>query len=140
MCWNRNTLIFHSIFLSLCSASEEDLIGKRVALFSYGSGLAASMFSITVCPDESLRPGLTKILDYFKHVTKRLSSRIEVDPPKFVEALEVREKTHHLPNYTPVGSTEDLFPGTYYLTHVDDKFRRSYERKSPIKLPSCELI
>ena len=30
--------------------------------------------------------------------------------------------------YTPVGSTTELFPGTWFLTHVDDKHRRQYER------------
>lgn len=28
--------------------------------------------------------------------------------------------------YTPVGVTSDLFPGTWYLTAVDDKHRRQY--------------
>ena len=30
--------------------------------------------------------------------------------------------------YTPVGDTSDLFPGTWYLTEVDDKHRRKYSR------------
>ena len=28
-----------------------------------------------------------------------------------------------------MGSTELLFPGTWYLTHIDDMHRRRYERK-----------
>ena len=35
--------------------------------------------------------------------------------------------------YTPVGSTEDMFPGTWYVTHIDEMHRRTYERK-PLKL------
>ena len=31
--------------------------------------------------------------------------------------------------YTPVGSTEDIFPGTWYVTHIDEMHRRAYERK-----------
>lgn len=38
-------------------------------------------------------------------------------------------------NYVPRGSADDLFPGTWYLTRVDDKFRREYARR-PLGLPS----
>lgn len=31
--------------------------------------------------------------------------------------------------YIPRGSVEDLFPGTWYLTRVDDKHRREYARR-----------
>ena len=31
-------------------------------------------------------------------------------------------------SYTPHGSVEELFPGTWYLTRVDDKHRREYAR------------
>ena len=31
--------------------------------------------------------------------------------------------------YTPVGSLENLFPGTWYITHIDNMHRRSYARK-----------
>jgi len=31
--------------------------------------------------------------------------------------------------YSPVGKVEDLFPGTWYLLHIDEKHRRTYERK-----------
>jgi hydroxymethylglutaryl-CoA synthase len=41
----------------------------------------------------------------------------------------LREKAHLQKNYTPTGKTDGLFPGTYYLTNVDDMFRRSYEIK-----------
>lgn len=42
--------------------------------------------------------------------------------------MKLREQTHHLAPYQPVGSSAELFPGTYYLTAVDDKHRRGYER------------
>lgn len=38
-------------------------------------------------------------------------------------------------NYVPRGSADDLFPGTWYLTRVDDKFRREYARR-PLDLAS----
>jgi hydroxymethylglutaryl-CoA synthase len=44
--------------------------------------------------------------------------------------MQLREKTHNMKSYTPTGSLEldNMFPGTYYLVEVDDKFRRSYAR------------
>ena len=33
--------------------------------------------------------------------------------------------------YSPVGSVETLFPGTWYLTNIDSKHRRVYDRTSP---------
>lgn len=38
--------------MSCCSHSLSELSGRRVGLFSYGSGLAASMFSMKVCAIE----------------------------------------------------------------------------------------
>lgn len=41
----------------------------------------------------------------------------------------LRAKAHLQKDYTPLGSAETIFPGTYYLTSVDDMFRRNYEIK-----------
>ncbi len=42
--------------------------------------------------------------------------------------MKLREQTHHLAPYQPVGTPAELFPGTYFLTGIDDKHRRGYER------------
>jgi len=39
--------------------------------------------------------------------------------------------------YTPVASTEHLFPGTWYLVDVDDKHRRRYDRVPLSPEKSC---
>lgn len=41
----------------------------------------------------------------------------------------LREKAHLQKNYTPQGSIDTIASGTYYLTNVDDMFRRSYNIK-----------
>ena len=41
----------------------------------------------------------------------------------------LREHAHLKKDYSPQGSTEHLFPGTYYLTNIDGMFRRTYEIK-----------
>ena len=42
----------------------------------------------------------------------------------------LREKAHLKKNFSPAGAVETLAPGTYYLTEVDDMFRRKYEIKA----------
>jgi len=42
----------------------------------------------------------------------------------------LREKAHLKKNFTPAGNAETIVPGTYYLTNVDDMFRRKYEVKA----------
>jgi len=41
--------------------------------------------------------------------------------------LKWREEAYGKAPYTPKGKIEDLFPGTYYLTEIDEKYRRKYE-------------
>ncbi|TRY76140.1 hypothetical protein DNTS_002851 [Danionella cerebrum] len=59
----------------------------------------------------------------------RLDSRTKVSPAVFAENMKLREETHHLANYIPQGSVDELLPGTWYLTRVDEKHRRHYARR-----------
>jgi hypothetical protein len=47
-----------------------------------------------------------------------------------VQVCVLREKAHQKKNFTPEGSIDNLASGTYYLTEVDDMFRRKYEIKA----------
>jgi hydroxymethylglutaryl-CoA synthase len=110
----------------LSFVNSESLQGKRIVLFSYGSGLAASMFSVRVSgPVDHI---VSKL-----NIPNRLAARQKVTPETFDQTMQLREKTHHVKEYTPIGSLSDenLFPGTFYLDHVDDKYRRSYKRFMP---------
>ena len=112
------------------SQPESELINKRVVLFSYGSGLASSMFSLTVCPEPHLRAAFSRMRTSLLEVKHRLSLRIEVTPQTYVEILKTREQHCHAADYCPKCSSDELFPGTYYLDRVDEKFRRFYKKKS----------
>ena len=63
-------------------------------------------------------------------LTARLESREEVHPSELDMALDTRAGLHGAgAPYTPVYPTVGrLFPGTYYLKEIDDKWRRIYER------------
>jgi hydroxymethylglutaryl-CoA synthase len=43
---------------------------------------------------------------------------------------ELRKKAHLQKSYTPAGNPETIAKDTYYLTNVDDMFRRKYEIKA----------
>jgi len=92
-------------------------------MFSYGSGSAASMFSIVVKGSIS---ELAAKLD----TQRRLSSRIKVHPDQYHKTLEVKEQQYGKANFIPNDSIETLFPGTYYVESVDDMYRRKYLRKT----------
>lgn len=114
-----------------------DLINNRLLMFSYGSGLASTMFSITVSSDGSSGSPLDQLLQGIKEVPQLLANRIKVNPEKFEETLKHREETHHLHSYIPTGSIQDLFPGSYYLISIDSMYRRKYERLPVSEEPNC---
>ncbi|ORX98748.1 hydroxymethylglutaryl-CoA synthase [Clohesyomyces aquaticus] len=115
-----------SVYGSLCSLianiDSESSVGKSIGMFSYGSGLASSMFSFKV-------RGSIAELQKTLNIHARLESRRTVAPEVYDEMCNLREKAHLQKDYTPQGSTEHIFPGTYYLTNIDSMFRRKYEIK-----------
>ncbi|KAJ8880909.1 hypothetical protein PR048_017382 [Dryococelus australis] len=108
----------------LISKTPAELSGKRVGLFSYGSGLASSMFSLRITEDGA---ALQKLISSLSDVKKMLEARKAMSPAEFSEMMEVRERNHHKAPYTPQSSPELLFPGTWYLDYIDDKHRRFYK-------------
>jgi len=106
--------------LSLIDSISDDLTGKRVLMFSYGSGMSASLFSIVV-------KGSVEFIKQKQKITKRLAQRLVVDPAEFTKLLGLREKHLVAAKYFPEGPL-DFFPGTFYLEKVDDKHRRYYKR------------
>ncbi|XP_077298227.1 hydroxymethylglutaryl-CoA synthase [Arctopsyche grandis] len=123
---NMYTSSVHSGLVSLLVSKEpSELVGHRIGLFSYGSGLASSMYSISVTKDLSK---LTALMKNLKNVKPLLEKRVKVSPQKFTEIMETREKNYLVAPFEPVSSINELFDGTYYLKHVDKVHRRSYGR------------
>eukprot|EP01134_Creolimax_fragrantissima_P003268 CFRG3268T1 len=112
-----------SLYMSLASLLAEvpsaELQNKRINMFSYGSGMAATLFSLKVVGDTS------KIANTDR-VHEKLSQRIQQTPQQFTDTLALRERTHSLCDYAPVGNTDILYPGTYYNQYIDNKYRRQY--------------
>ena len=127
---NVGNMYTPSLYASLCSLLSNkdgsDLLGKRVTLFSYGSGLASSMFSLKITEKEE---DLSLIRNSVNVAYDRLNERTEIAPKDFADVLKLREQRLNSKSYTPQCGSESLFCGTYYLVRVDDNFRRTYERK-----------
>ncbi|AET39633.1 hydroxymethylglutaryl-CoA synthase Ecym_4602 [Eremothecium cymbalariae DBVPG len=123
---NTGNMYTGSLYAALASllfyAGSDALQGKRIGMFSYGSGLAASLFSAKVVGDVKY---ITKVLD----LDQKLNSRTTETPQEFERTIGLREQAHLKKPYTPKGSIDLLQPGTYYLTGVDDRFKRSYAIK-----------
>ncbi|KAK3079556.1 Hydroxymethylglutaryl-CoA synthase-like protein AKT4-1, partial [Coniosporium uncinatum] len=123
MCGNMYCASVYGSFISILSnVGNDDLQGKRIGLFSYGSGLASSMFSLKV--KGSVQEMVEKV-----DLQQRLEARNTVPPETYEDNCNLREKAHLKSNYKPTGSLDNIRPGTYYLTEVDDMFRRKYEIK-----------
>ncbi|XP_068236177.1 hydroxymethylglutaryl-CoA synthase 1 [Palaemon carinicauda] len=118
----------------------ESLAGKRVLLFSYGSGLAATMFSLRITDDVGPGSRLSELVSSLSDLHSRLNSRTEVQPHVFAETMKLREETHHKAPYTPVGKVESLFPGTWYLTQIDEAHRRQYKRRPLISINNASSV
>ncbi|KIX08286.1 hydroxymethylglutaryl-CoA synthase [Rhinocladiella mackenziei CBS 650.93] len=107
----------------ISNVAPKTLQGKKVGVFSYGSGLASSMFSLKVVGDT------TEMAEKL-NLQARLDARRVVAPEVYDEMCLLREKAHLKKDFKPAGKVEDLVPGTYYLTEVDEMFRRKYEVKA----------
>lgn len=96
-----------------------DTIGKNVAMFSYGSGLASSFFEVVF-------KGEVKEIREKMDLKARLASMTVSPCAEWIEALKAREEKHNLNDYTPVGDVSKLWPGQTYLESVDKIWRRTY--------------
>uniref|UniRef100_A0A1B6KR15 Hydroxymethylglutaryl-CoA synthase n=1 Tax=Graphocephala atropunctata TaxID=36148 RepID=A0A1B6KR15_9HEMI len=106
----------------LINKPVSELVGKRIGLFSYGSGLASSMFSLKV-RDEGLKTLVTNL----SHIKTMLENRKIMSPKDFSNTMATREQNAHKSSLTPNDPVEWLFPGTFYLKVISD-YRRSYDR------------
>ena len=124
LCGNMYTATVYAGLASLISnVSFDPSQPKRVGLFSYGSSLASSMFGVKIVGDVS---SMVKNLD----LHNRLNARNVLPPNAYDEMCVLREHAHLAKNFKPSGNVETIIPDTYYLTEVDDMYRRKYEIKA----------
>jgi len=117
------TASLYGAFASLIANVESDAIqGKRIGLFAFGSGCAASFFGVRI-------NGSTENIRSKMNLIKRLEAMDVVPCQDYVTALKLREDNHNAVEYKPQGSIDNIWPGAYYLNGVDKLYRRTYTKK-----------
>lgn len=130
---NTGNMYTGSVFAALASLlhftstkqdifEKDTLIGKTIGMFSYGSGMAASLYSFTV------REDLTTIVDKLD-LNTWFDNRVRLTPEEYESQLKQREAIHLKKDYKPVGTIEYIRSGSYYLTDIDSMYRRNYAVK-----------
>lgn len=125
---NMYTASLYAAFVSLIHNKHSSLVGQRVVMFSYGSGLTATLFSFKI--REGQHPFSLSNIATVMNVGGKLKSRHEFPPEKFVETMKVMEHRYGGKDFVTTKDCSLLSPGTYYLTEVDSKYRRFYTRKA----------
>lgn len=131
---NTYTASVYLNFANVVSLYGEDLVGKNLVLFSYGSGALASMFHIIPRTATSDSLFSLKSMQANLNIANRLLSREEMTPDDLTKALQSREKSHGVIPFSPTFNLDRVFPGTYYITHINKSYERSYARK-PLDSP-----
>ena len=102
--------------------------GDRIMMFSYGSGLAATAFTLRLNKNQD-DDKLKQMINVCSGIKEVLDARTCVSPENYSDMMLAREKAYNLKS-NPDDSVDDtLAEKTYYLCGVDDKFRRFYQRK-----------
>ncbi|KAL2877125.1 hypothetical protein SGCOL_007517 [Colletotrichum sp. CLE4] len=124
LCGNMYTASLYCSLISLISNIDlRDSVGKTIGMFSYGSGIASTLFALKITGDLS---EMVQKID----LMKRLEEREICTTGQYEEACSLRLKAYGARGYEPAGSIETMAPGTYYLQNIDDVYRRSYAVKS----------
>ncbi|KAG6517886.1 hypothetical protein ZIOFF_021285 [Zingiber officinale] len=125
---NMYTASLYAAFASVIHNKHKTLVGQRIVMFSYGSGLTSTMFSFKLQNGQhpfSL-PNIASVLN----VSEKLERRHVVSPEKFVETLKLMEHRYGAKDFETSRDTNLLTPGTFYLVNVDSMYRRYYARKN----------
>lgn len=118
-----------SLYAGLCAliaqVKDEKVLGDRALMFSYGSGLAATLYSLKIA--DSLQ-GQRAACD----MLSRLDARVEASAEQYSAAMDLREAEWKMADYKPTPhAVEKILPGAYYLSGVDKLHRRVYEQVPP---------
>lgn len=115
----------------LLSKTSQEHENSRICLFSYGSGLASSMFSLIVTETSNERFTLNFILkNLSEQKTKLLENRVEIEPHLYDAYLQQREVMHKKVPREAQFKQNTLYEGTWNLKNIDANYRRFYERTS----------
>lgn len=114
-----------SLYLSLISLfynkKNTDLVNKRVFMYSYGSGCAATVFSLKIHSNFDKN----RFLD-IKGLNNMMNNRIKVSIDNFEDLNLRRSSLYNKNNIKNKLNKDYLWDDSYYLQSVDDLGKRSY--------------
>ncbi|KAK2653736.1 hypothetical protein Ddye_013592 [Dipteronia dyeriana] len=136
---NMYTASLYAAFASLLHDKNNSLEGKRVIMYSYGSGLTATLFSFKI--QDGQHPFSVSNIVNVMDISQKLKLRHEFPPEKFVDTMKLMEHRYGAKDFMTSKDISLLLPGTYYLTEVDSMYRRFYAKKANSTAPStCENL
>ncbi|WP_256679948.1 type I polyketide synthase [Pseudomonas sp. Q1] len=112
-----------SVYVNLYSLllnQYEDIVGKTVGIYSYGSGASASLYRLEVVKPPQID----------RDINQALQSRRCYDPAAFVQLTQEYSNAYGRFDYVPV-ERNDKVPGVFYLSEVDEWGRRTYVQEQP---------
>ena len=121
--------LYAGLLSNLCLAPPTDIPGSRTIMFSYGSGLVSTMFSLKMNHD--IMPWLSTMRKTV-NLKERLHNRTEITPEEYTKIMDRRENANHeyLSNQKHLLDPkliEKQNDSTYYLRSVDpDTYKRIY--------------
>ncbi|KRX27560.1 Hydroxymethylglutaryl-CoA synthase 1 [Trichinella nelsoni] len=121
--------LWTSLACHLAGSSADKLVGQRLLMFSYGSGLASCMFSVQLRRGRENEEKLENIASMLADAMSQLEMRNKLSPEEFLSTMETREKAASSAPYIPTAQLEHLSNETFYLVNVDEKCRRKYALK-----------
>ncbi|KAG1360667.1 hydroxymethylglutaryl-CoA synthase [Cocos nucifera] len=147
---NMYTASIYAAFASVLHNKHSTLGGQRIVMFSYGSGLSSTMFSLKL--QDGQHPFSLSNIATVLNVSEKLEARhvgfdaglmplvpkleavlplkrVAFLPEKFIETLKLMEHRYGAKDFVTGKVTSLLSPGTFYLTKVDSMYRRHYAKK-----------
>ena len=115
---NYTSSVYCGLLSLAALAGDAGLENKRMLVYSYGSGCAASIYALDTKGSPIVGP-----------VFGRLDDRERVSPQEIDRVLSLYKKSHMRFGFTPEHQVKKL-DGAYYLAEVDAKGRRWYEQHS----------
>ncbi|WOL13090.1 hydroxymethylglutaryl-CoA synthase-like [Canna indica] len=124
---NMYTASLYAAFASVIHNKNNTLVGQRIVMFSYGSGLSSTMFSFKL--QDGQHPFSLSNMASILNVSEKLERRHVFSPEKFVETMKLMEHRYGAKDFETSQDTSLLSPGTFYLVKVDSMYRRFYAQK-----------
>ena len=119
--------IFFNIVSLLARKDAKSLVGSKCALYAYGSGSCASLYTLSV--QSQTTETLEKLVSVCTSAVKRLDLRHKATPQSFVDTLELRHALHNISRGDEVelfGALNEMWDDAYCLLSIDGEGRREY--------------